>query len=153
MGILDFLKAAPQSHPTYGPLQYRGGKWRGSTALDGSAITLYLPGSRSGPDAAGLKTADEISDWWARARWAVEGELFEHYSAGREAEIPDLPDIAAASGVWRHVTLSSVEVRPYDSSDEIQVAIRAAWDEEHTLGALIRNGDFVDLNGSILEPR
>jgi hypothetical protein len=153
MGILDFLKAAPQTHPTFGQLQHRGGKWRGSTTLDGKALAIFLPGSRGGPDPAGVKTADEISDWWARARWSVERELFEHYSAGKEAEIPDLPDIASAAGVWQHVKLSSVEVRPYDSTDEIQVAISASWDEEHTLGALIRNGDFVDLNGSILEPR
>ena len=31
--------------------------------------------------------------------------------------------------------------------------MRAAWDEEHTLGALIRQGELVELNGSILEPR
>jgi len=55
--------------------------------------------------------------------------------------------------VWRHAAPTSVEIKPFRSIREVQVAIRAAWDEEHTLGALIRDARLVELNGSILEPR
>lgn len=85
-------------------------------------------------------------------RTDVERELFEHYSNGRDG-VTDLPDIVTSSEVWSHLTLSSVEIRPYKAIDEFQVAIRTTWDDDHTLGVLVRDGTFIDLNGSILEPR
>jgi hypothetical protein len=154
VGLFDFLKT-PQSrdHPVLGALRHGEGKWRGVIELDGARIPVFIPGSRSGPDPAALRSAEQSAAWWSQTRPDVARELFEHFDAGREAEIPGLPDIADASGVWAHARLTSVEVGPYGSNEEVRVAIHTAWDDEHTLGALIRNGDFVDLNGSILEPR
>ena len=86
-------------------------------------------------------------------RPALEKELFEHYSNGRDGDAVDLPEIATSNDIWTHVTLSSVEIRPYKSVEEFQVAIRTAWDDEHTLGAIGRDATLVGLNGSILEPR
>ena len=34
----------------------------------------------------------------------------------------------------------------------VELGYRVAWDEEHTLGARIRDGRLVELNGSVLEP-
>ena len=61
--------------------------------------------------------------------------------------------IGTSGDLWTHVTLSSVEIKPYRSINELQVALRTAWDDEHTLGALVRDAELVELNGSILEPR
>jgi hypothetical protein len=83
----------------------------------------------------------------------VEAELFEHYEAYRDAAVPGVPQLSSPSEVWPHVILSSVQVRPYNAPDELQVALGVAWDDEHTLGALIRDGRLTELNGSILEPR
>jgi hypothetical protein len=97
--------------------------------------------------------AERVADWWTRVLSAVESELYAHYNAGRDAGVSDLPDIAKPSDVRAHITLLSVEVRPYRSVEEFQVAIRTEWDDEHTLGALVRDATLVGLNGSILEPR
>lgn len=155
MGIFDFLRSPPpQQHPQLGPLAYAGGRWRGSVELErGTSVLLFLPGSRGGPLAASLQLAETAPSSWTRVRPAVEAELYAHYSAAHDADVPGLASLESSTAVWRHVTLSSVEIAPHRRLDELQVAIRAAWDDEHTLGALVRDGALVELNGSILEPR
>jgi hypothetical protein len=155
MSIFDFLRATePHEHPTLGTLRYSGGRWRGSIEMEpGKPVALFVPGNRSAPLAEGLQLAERAVDWWRRARSAVENELYQHYDAGRDGNLSDLPNIATPGDVWTHVTLSSVEIKPYRSINELQVALRTAWDDEHTLGALVRDAELVELNGSILEPR
>ena len=155
MGLFDFLRApAALEHPELGSLLYSGGRWRGRIELEaGKSITLFLPGTRGGPIAEAVQLARQAPDWWARVRSDVEAELFEHYGNGRDGGVADLPDIATSAEVWSHVVVSSVEIKPYQSLDEFQVAIRTTWDDEHTLGAIVRNATLVGVNGSILEPR
>ena len=155
MGLFDFLRAPDPYHdPMLGALLYSGGRWRGTIELQaGSRAALFLPGSRGGPGSEALDVARHAADWWTRARPDVEKELFEHYSNGRDGGGADLPDIKMPSDVWSHVELVSVEIRPYKSVVEFQVAVRTAWDDEHTLGALVRGGMLTGLNGSILAPR
>lgn len=154
MGLLDFLRPPPQEHAELGPLQYAGGRWRGAIALEnGVRIPLIIPGSRAGPHPDGLKLAEQASAWWMQARPEAERELYDHYSAGRDDATADTPQLREAGEVWAHAVLSSVEIKPLRSLTELQVAIRVTWDEEHTLGALIRDARLVELNGSILEPR
>ena len=155
MGLLDFLRTPPpRPHAELGPLQYKGGRWRGAIALEkGARIPLFIPGTRAGPDPEGLKVAELASAWWTQARPDVERELYDHYSAGRDDPTDGMPELRDAGDVWAHSTLTSVEIKPFRSLDEIQVALRVAWDEEHTLGAMIRDARLVGLNGSILEPR
>jgi hypothetical protein len=154
MGLFDFLRPPPQSHPELGPLSYRGGHWHGVVALDGAArLPLHLPGPRSGPSPEALRLAGQASAWWAEVRERVTAELYAHYTAGRDGGLAAIPGVTEPSAVWSEVTLSSVQLAPYGSPREMQVALRVTWDEEHTLGALLRDGELVELNGSILEPR
>ena len=155
MGIFDFLRRPPtHQHSQLGPLEFASGRWRGTIELErGTPTTLFLPGTRSGPLPAGLELAATASGWWARVRPAVEEQLFEHYRIACDAGVSDLPDLADSPDVWRHVSLSSVQIGPHQRLDELQVALRPAWDDDHTLGALIRDASLVELNGSILEPR
>jgi len=155
MGIFDFFRSpAPYDHPRLGPMRYSGGRWRGNIELEPARpIPLYLPGTWNGPLPEAAQLADSAREWWMRVRPDVEKELFQHYTNGREGGLSDLPDIQSSGEVWTHVTLSSVEIKPYRSVSEFQVALRTAWDDEHTLGALIRDAVLVELNGSILEPR
>jgi hypothetical protein len=135
-------------------MRYSAGRWRGNIELEpGKPIPIYLPGTWTGPLQEAAQLAEHAQEWWMRVRAAVAKELFEHYSNGREGGLSGLPDIASDAEVWMHVTLSSVEIRPHRSLDELQVAIRTTWDDEHTLGALVRDAVLVELNGSILEPR
>jgi hypothetical protein len=155
MSLFDLFRApAPHHEPNLGSLLYSRGKWRGTVELEsGHAIPLFLPGTRQAPLSEAVQVARHAGDWWTRARPDVARELFDHYSNGRDAGIPDLPDIPTPNDVWPHVTLSSVEVKPHSSLDEFMVAIRTAWDDEHTLGALVGDGTLLGLNGSIVEPR
>jgi hypothetical protein len=152
--LLGFLRPPPQEHAELGPLQYASGRWRGTVALEnGARIPLFIPGSRSGPDPEGLKVAELASAWWTEARPDVERELYDHYSAGRDDPTDGTLELRDSGEVWAHAVPTSVAIKPFRLLDEIQVAIRVAWDEEHTLGAMIRDGRLVGLNGSILEPR
>jgi len=155
MGLLDFLRPPPpQQHAEFGPLQYRRGRWRGTIALEnGARIPLFIPGSRSGPQPEGVRLAEQASAWWTQARPEVERELYDHYAAGSNDPSVAAIGLRSSGEVWAHATPTSVEIKPFGSLDEMQVAIRVAWDEEHTLGALIRGATLVGLNGSILEPR
>jgi len=154
MGIFDFLRPPPQPHAQFGQLRFAGGRWRGTVALEnGARIPILIPGSRHGPQPEALEVAEHASAWWAKTRPDVERELFEHYSAGREDENAVMIDLRKSGEVWSNVELSSVEIKPHRSLSEIQVAMRVTWDEEHTLGALIRDARLIELNGSILEPR
>jgi len=154
MGLFDFLRPPPRQHAELGPLQYAGGRWRGDIALEnGVRVPLFIPGSRAGPHPDGLRLAEQASAWWAQARSDVERELYDHYSAGRDDAPAGTPMLHAPADVWAHAAPTSVEISPYRSLDELQVAMRVTWDEEHTLGALIRDARLVELNGSILERR
>ena len=155
MGIFEFLRRPPpQQHPQFGSLDYAGGRWRGTIELErGARITLLLPGTRGGPRPDGVQLAETAPSTWTQVRSVVEAGLYAHYSAVHDAGLSDLPPIASSREVWRHVTLSSVEIHPHRRRDELLVAIRSAWDDEHTLGALVRDGTLVELNGSILETR
>ena len=154
MGLFDFLRPPPQQHAELGPLEYKGGRWRGTIALEKEArVPIFIPGSRAGPHPEGLQLAELATAWWTQARPEVERELYDHYDAGRDDPTVGSFELRNPGDVWAHATPTSVEIKPYRSLEELQVAIRVAWDEEHTLGALIRDAKLVGLNGSILEPR
>ena len=156
MGLLDFLKPVePRQHPRLGALRYGSGRWRGALALQESKeeVALLIPGGRGGPDPGALGVAERVAEWWGRAKTAVAQELFEHYSNGKEAGLPEIAGLAGPADVWRHVRLSSVQIAPFKAVNEALVALHTEWDEEHTLGAHLREGSLVELNGSILEAR
>ena len=155
MGLLDFLKPPePMVHPRLGTLRRTSGRWRGTVSLPGAAdVVLFLPGGRSGPDAAAAGAAERLAEWWSAARAGIAKELFEHYSNGRDGGLPEIAGLSNADAVWRHVRITSVEVAPFKAPGEAMVALHTAWDQEHTLGAYLRDGRLVELNGSILEAR
>jgi hypothetical protein len=45
-----------------------------------------------------------------------------------------------------------VAVITLDGELSVEIGYRVAWDEEHTLGARLRNGRLIELNGSVLPP-
>jgi hypothetical protein len=38
------------------------------------------------------------------------------------------------------------------SATKVELGLRVAWDEEHTLGARLQSGKLVELCGSVLKP-
>jgi hypothetical protein len=43
-------------------------------------------------------------------------------------------------------------IGPLDRQLTVEIGYRVAWDEEHTLGARFRDGQLVELSGSVLRP-
>lgn len=134
----------PVVDPELGELVRRRGMWRGSLPLGarGAAVPLAVPGGRGAPDAAALDLARTIALELERCRPAIEAALVEHREPYREGSGIDdpMPEPAYLAVIW------------YDGGLAIEVGYRPAWEEEHTLGARLRDGHLLELNGSVLEP-
>lgn len=130
----------PSTHedPKLGQLTRRRSRWRGHVELDGARVPLAVVGGRKGPDEAALVIARQAADELASVRSELEGALADH----RE------PWGASAEG-WR---VEWASVWPFDGALTLELGLSTAWDEEHTLGARLRDGRLVELNGSVLAP-
>jgi uncharacterized heparinase superfamily protein len=156
--MLGFLRSPAISDPELGSIERSRGRWRGKLALGGQSIPLALIGARSAPNADALALAKALPAAWSRNLEAVAQALVDHLAPYQEAiaagelepPSPPLPAIARPSDVWRFVTLQSASVTSIDGKLVSEVALSAAWDEEHTLGARFEGARFVELNGSIL---
>ncbi len=60
--------------------------------------------------------------------------------------------IATADGVWKHTRLQYVHVGPFDGDLAVELGYEVAWDQEHTVGARLRDGELLELSGSVVEP-
>ncbi len=156
-GLFD---SPPFSDPHLGTLRRERGLWRGRVLLDGAHVPVALTGSRTAPDPQALDAARAISTNYSAWRPTIERALFEHYSPYAEAvdagEIEpaqdDFPRLSAPAEVWPHTAIEFVQVTPLDGALAVEIGYRVAWDEEHTLGARFRAGEFLELCGSVLAP-
>ena len=123
-------------------------------------MPLVLSGSRTAPDPEALTIARSIPSSFPAWRPEIARSLFEHYSpyaeavAEGEVEPPDsgLPAIDGPEGVWPHTAVEFVQVTPLSGQLTVEIGYRVAWDEEHTLGARLRDGQLIELCGSVLAP-
>lgn len=126
--------------PVLGDLTRSRRLWRGSVSItDDVSVPLAIMGKRSAPDPVAVVLARSIQDGFRAWRPAIEAALEEHASTADAAtsEKP-LPYYAAVIAIDGHPT--------------IELGYRVPWDDEHTLGAIIRDGQLVEINGSVLEP-
>ena len=159
MGILDGFRARPVRDHALGELRRRSGRWAGALALPPhGAVPLFLAGGRGGPDADAVSLARALPTQYAALQAEIAAALLDHLAPYREAvesgelraPAGGLPPIARPGDVWAHVTAVHALVEPLDRALTAEIAYRAAWDEEHTLGARIRDGRLLELNGSVL---
>jgi hypothetical protein len=159
--MFGLFKSAPFIDPQLAELRRSGGAWRGTLAFDASlTVPLVLPGSRSGPDPVAIRMARSVPEEFPSWRPAIESALFEHFSPYAEAvtagalDPPSsgLPKIEKPDSVWPFTTVEFVQVAPLDGVLMVEIGYRVAWDEEHTLGARIRDGQLLELCGSVLCP-
>lgn len=143
-----------------GELRRTGGRWRGQILLGNETVPLAVSGSRSAPDAAALEIARTVSSSYAGCRGEIAQALLEHYAPYAEsvvsgdAEPPEsgLPRVETPAEVWAHTRAEFVQVAPLDGALAVEIGYRVAWDEEHTLGARLRDGHLAELCGSVLAP-
>ncbi|KQV52729.1 hypothetical protein ASC95_07870 [Pelomonas sp. Root1217] len=63
-----------------------------------------------------------------------------------------MPLLTVPTDVWAHATIEFVQVTPLGREFTIEIGYRVGWDEEHTVGARLRQGRLIELNGSVLAP-
>ncbi len=63
-----------------------------------------------------------------------------------------MPEIADPAGVWPHIEARFVGVTPLAGQPVVEIGYEVAWDEGHTLGARFRDGQALELSGSVLAP-
>jgi hypothetical protein len=157
--MFGLFKSEPFLDAELGELRRSGGYWKGGLELAPCGpFRLALTGSRKAPDPTSLGLAKELPEQFALLMPEMEAGLFEHYipykeavDAGEETGSP-CPEIASAEAVWPHVTPAHVLVEPIQGVQTVEIAFRAAWDVEHTLGARFQNWKLIVLNGSVREP-
>jgi hypothetical protein len=155
--MFGLFKSSSYSDPALGTFDRKRGRWRGAIDLNGVQIPLALSGGGTQPDASALAIAKDLPAMFIRDRERLSSALFEHYepyaeavAEGELAPGSPLPTIHTPSDTWPYVEVESASVTPLGRNLCAEVALRCAWDEEHTLGARYVNGTFVELNGSIL---
>jgi hypothetical protein len=158
-GLLAWLKAAPVEDPRLGRLERRHGTWRGTIALPGLGdVALRLGGGRGAPDSTNLVVARGIAAQYPAWRSLIEAALFEHYEVYRDAfaagdeELQDLPMLAGPGAVWAHVRPVHVLVEPISGAGNepvVEIAFGIDWDIEHTVGARLQGGRWMELCGSV----
>lgn len=136
--------------PDLGDLVRRRGAWRGELAITGDhLVPLAVAGGRQGPDAAALALARTIPSTFADRRADIRAALADHRAPYLE-EAADEGDLDVGGDPDPEPVYAAVIVLRGDLT--VELGYRVAWDEEHTLGARIRDGRLVELNGSVLEP-
>ena len=156
----SFFRSAPFHDPALGELRRKRGAWRGSVRLDGRDVPLVIRGGRNEPEADMLAAARSLPGDIGSWKLVIERELFEHYAPYAEAvaaneedpPVAGLPKIDSPADVWAHTTPVYVLIERMRGVLTFEIGYRAAWDEEHTLGARFQNGRWLELNGSVLEP-
>jgi hypothetical protein len=153
---LGFFESKPFRDQQVGTLERRHGKWIGATALPGHGqVELRVAGDRAAPDAASLRLAADASAQFSAVGAELAGQLLEHYLPYQDAwQGNDLEnrgvELSAPEDVWAHVLVASIDVDARRVNSPIEFQLDVAWDQEHTLGAFVRDGTLVELNGSVI---
>lgn len=158
--MFGWFKSPLFSDALLGELRRTRGAWRGAIDLGGVRVSLVIPGSRSAPDPSALELARAVPSAYPAWRGLIGAAMFEHLApyaeavaAGElEASEEGLPRVTRPEDVWPHTAVEFVAVITLDGEPAVEIGYRMAWDEEHTLGARLRNGRLIELNGSILAP-
>jgi hypothetical protein len=158
MGILDAFKSKPFEDPALGALRYSGGRWKGTLSLPPhGTVPLLLSGKRTSPDEQGLAIARALPGRYEGMRGEIAKHFFDHYDAYRDAlddaqpqdRPKSFPRISAPNDVWPHLVFEPILIEPIEDVQTLELAYRVAWDEEHTLGAWIRDWRVFELCGSV----
>ena len=158
--MFGVFKSPPFSDALLGELRRTGGIWRGTVHLGEARVPLAVHGPRSSPDPHALEIARAVPSSYPEWRELIGAEMFEHYAPYAEAvalgelepRVEGLPRVTKPEEVWPHTSVEYVAVIPLDRELTVEIGYRVVWDEEHTLGARLRNGRLIELNGSVLPP-
>ncbi len=142
--MASWFTAKTHQDPVLGTFERSGGWWRGSIDLGDGQIVLAVPGTRSRPDPGAIDLARAIHAEFAAAADEIDAALLEHRSIAVDAGMLD-PGWSDPVPAW-------VRVMTLDRERAIEIGYEVAWDDDHTLGAIVRDHHLIELNGSVLAP-
>ena len=158
---MSSLFRSPQfTDPLLGDLRRKRGVWRGTIGLGDAEVPLAVPGPRSAPDPRAIDVARAAPSSYPHWRPTIAAALFDHYEPNASAARSDdldparnhAPRVGRPDEVWPHVRIAFVAVRVLGGERFVEIGYDVAWDDEHTLGARLRDGRLIELNGSVLRP-
>lgn len=141
-----------------GTFERSGGVWVTRVALAPlGRVELRLSGDRKAPTPGSLALAHEVPTQYSALRAEIGRALYAHLEpyadAIRAGELAadafDPTTVRGPEDAWAHVEVTVVDVDTDRAECPIEIQLRAAWDEEHTLGVRIRGGSLVELCGSV----
>jgi hypothetical protein len=155
--MLGFLKSDPYTDSDLGTFLRSGGKWRGKVTLPGlGERPVALSGNRKQPDRESVHLARQFPSQYESLLPDIQQALFEHYEpylqAHEDGEFKNgeaFPRLKNDAALWDHVRLLGISIAPDWGGTITEIAYETDWDEEHTVGARIRDGKLIELNGSI----
>lgn len=155
---MGWFGSDPFTDARLGTFERRGGVWvtRVDLATLGE-VELRLAGDRKAPTPANVALVHDVPAQYAALRAEIGRALHEHlepYADAIRAGDFDVDGFDPASvrgpqDTWAHVEVTVVDIDTARSAFPIEIQLRAAWDEEHTLGVRIGSGRLVELCGSV----
>ena len=155
---MGWFGSDPFTDTRLGTFTRTGGVWVTRAELPAlGQVELQLAGDRAAPSRESLAFAHEVSAQYAALRGEIGRALYEHLEpyadAIRAGEMTadgfDPSRLRGPEDIWPHVDATVVCIDPARTEFPIEVQLRVAWDEEHTLGARIRDGTLVEVCGSV----
>ena len=146
--LFKFFSSALFESGVLGNFEKINGLWEGSISLMGNKKTpILIFGNRSGPDFYALESMVEVLNSWDEISNEIQNSLFEHYLRGPTWN-DSYPRIDRAR-LMASVVFEQILVEMRRGRLVIEISIRTAWDEEHTLGARLVNLKLEELCESI----
>jgi hypothetical protein len=155
---MGWFSTDPFTDALLGTFHRRAGAWIAMVEVATlGRVELRLAGDRKAPAPANVALAHSLPAQYGALRDEIGRVLYEHlepYAAAvaageMEADRFDPTGIRGPQDAWAHVTVVRVDVDAARKEYPIEVQLRAAWDEEHTLGVRMRDGALVELCGSV----
>jgi hypothetical protein len=155
VNMFGLFESVTVTDPRLGKLAHSRGLWLGTIALGAVDVPLALSGSRTAPDPQAVQMARAVIEDYDAWRASIRQALFDHYQPYADAiaaEDGKSLRIASPDQVWPHARAVFVQIIPLDGALTVEIGYEVAWDEEHTLGARLREGLLLEVCGSVLRP-
>jgi len=158
VGMLGLFGIRPFVDNELGTFHRKGGYWKGVIHLKTQAdIPLLLSGTATAPNAKLLALAGDLLSRLDALSFHIQKALFEHHepyrdswkSGGTLEQTESFPDIQSEADVWQYVSVAHILIEPVERVPTIEIGYRVGWDEEHTVGARIRDWKLANFNGSV----
>jgi hypothetical protein len=147
-GLTKLFSSKPFETVALGSLKKRNGLWRGFIDLaESKNIPISIFGNCSEPNLFALESTVQVLNSWDKISHEIQNSLYEHYLRGPTWS-DSYPKIERTRLI-DFIALEQIVVEKRKGRVVIEIAIRTAWDEEHTLGARLVNRKLEELCESI----